>query len=136
MVVIPTLLPSVERVNELVEHLEVLALGNLDAHVHFALLGDFTDAPAREMPRDAAILDAARAGIEALNARHSEGRGDRFYLVRSCRLQVIGEELHVACYLSDSVSVFAPDADGDVPPLRTLGGAATGIVGPASVVSD
>ncbi len=77
--------------DELVEHLEVLALGNLDARVHFAILGDFTDAPAREMPRDAAILDAARAGIEALNARHSEGRGDRFYLVHRVRQWNPGE---------------------------------------------
>jgi cyclic beta-1,2-glucan synthetase len=85
MVVVPTLLPSVERVHELVAHLEVLALGNLDARVHFAILSDFTDAPAREMPRDAAILDAAREGIEALNARHCEGCSDRFYLVHRPR---------------------------------------------------
>ena len=85
MVVVPTLLTSVERVSELLEHLEVLALGNLDPHVHFALLSDFTDAPAREMPQDEAILSAARAGIEALNARHAEGRSDRFYLVHRVR---------------------------------------------------
>lgn len=85
MVVVPTLLTSVERVEQLLEHLEVLALGNLDAHVHFALLSDFTDAPAREMPQDAAILGAARAGMAALNARHAEGRDDRFYLVHRVR---------------------------------------------------
>ncbi|HEX9188579.1 MAG TPA: carbohydrate-binding protein, partial [Vicinamibacteria bacterium] len=85
MVVVPTLLTSVERVSELLEHLEVLALGNLDPHVHFAILGDFTDAPGREMPSDEAILAAARAGVEALNARHSEGRNDRFYLVHRVR---------------------------------------------------
>ena len=64
MVVVPTLLTSVERVAELLEHLEVLALGNLDPRVHFAILSDFTDAPALEMPRDEAILSAAREGIE------------------------------------------------------------------------
>ena len=85
MVVVPTLLTSVERVGELLEHLEVLALGNLDPRVHFAILSDFTDAPAREMPQDEAILDAARAGVEALNARHAEGRSDRFYLVHRVR---------------------------------------------------
>ena len=85
MVVVPTLLTSVERASELLEHLEVLALGNLDPHVHFALLTDFTDAPARELPQDEAILGAARAGIEALNARHAEGRNDRFYLVHRVR---------------------------------------------------
>ncbi len=85
MVVVPTLLTSVERVGQLLEHLEVLALGNLDPRVHFALLSDFTDASAREMPQDEAILSAARAGIVALNSRHSEGRNDRFYLVHRVR---------------------------------------------------
>ncbi len=85
MVVVPTLLTSVERVTELLEHLEVLALGNLDPRVHFAILSDFTDATAAEMPRDAEILGAAREGVDALNARHSEGRSDRFYLVHRVR---------------------------------------------------
>ncbi len=85
MVVVPTLLTSVERVGELLEHLEVLALGNLDPRVHFAVLSDFTDAAAGEMPTDEAILGAARSGIEALNARHAEGRNDRFYLVHRVR---------------------------------------------------
>ena len=60
--IVPTLLTSVAEVEELVEHLEVLALGNLDPHIHFAILGDFPDAPAREMPEDEAILEAARGG--------------------------------------------------------------------------
>jgi cyclic beta-1,2-glucan synthetase len=91
MVVVPTLLTSVEKVADLLEHLEVLALGNLDPRVHFAILSDFTDAPAREMPQDEAILAAARAGVEALNARHSEGRSDRFYLVHRLRQWNPGE---------------------------------------------
>ena len=81
LVVVPTLWSSVEDAEELVAHLEVLALGNLDPCIHFALLADFPDAPAREMPGDAAILAAAEAGIEALNASHAaEGGGDRFFL--------------------------------------------------------
>ena len=60
LVVVPTLLTSVEGVEELLEHLEVLALGNLDPRIHFAILGDFTDAEARDMPGDDAILAAAR----------------------------------------------------------------------------
>jgi cyclic beta-1,2-glucan synthetase len=80
LVIVPTLLSSVAEVQELVEHIEVLALGNLDPHIHFAILGDFTDAPARDMPEDEAILATAQEGIEALNRRLSEGRGDRFFL--------------------------------------------------------
>jgi cyclic beta-1,2-glucan synthetase len=85
MVVVPTLLTSVPAVTALVEHVEVLALGNLDPRIHFAILSDFVDAPAQEMPEDEAILEAARAGIEALNARFGEGRKDRFYLFHRAR---------------------------------------------------
>ncbi|MEW6363234.1 MAG: hypothetical protein AB1714_01195 [Acidobacteriota bacterium] len=85
MVVVPTLLTSVAEVNKLIEHVEVLALGNLDSRIHFAILGDFADAPAREMPQDDAILSAAKAGIDALNVRFGEGRSDRFYLFHRVR---------------------------------------------------
>ena len=82
MVVVPTLLSSVQGVAELLEHIEVLALGNLDPRIHFAVLGDFTDAPTKEMPGDAEILAAARAGIAALNDRLGPGR---FYLCHRAR---------------------------------------------------
>ena len=85
LVVVPTLLSSVEYVGQLIENLEVLALGNLDPRIHFAILGDFTDATAREMPDDGAIVAAARSGVEMLNARHGEGRGDRFFLFNRVR---------------------------------------------------
>ena len=73
MVIVPTLLDSVERVEELIAHLEVQALGNLDPRIHFALLSDFTDAATETQPQDAEILEAARAGIAALNAKHDDG---------------------------------------------------------------
>ena len=72
MVVIPTLLESVAGVHELVEHLEVQALGNLDPQIHFAILGDFEDAETAERRGDAEILEAAIAEIEALDKRHGE----------------------------------------------------------------
>ena len=91
LVVVPTLLTSVAGVHELVEHVEVLALANLDPHVHFAILGDFADAPAAQMPGDDEILAAARAGIEALNERSADGRTDRFFLFHRSRLWSEGE---------------------------------------------
>jgi cyclic beta-1,2-glucan synthetase len=84
LVVVPTLLTSVEQVNQLIEHMAVLALGNLDPFIHFAILGDFADAPSAQMPTDEAILAAARAGIEDLNVRIG-GRSDRFYLFHRVR---------------------------------------------------
>ncbi|HET9373276.1 MAG TPA: glucoamylase family protein [Vicinamibacterales bacterium] len=85
MVIVPTLFDSVERVHALIEHLEVQALGNLDPYVHFALLSDFRDAATETLPSDAAVLEAARSGIAALNARHPGSSGDRFFLFHRLR---------------------------------------------------
>jgi cyclic beta-1,2-glucan synthetase len=83
MVIVPTLLDSVERVNDLVAHLEVQALGNVDPQIHFALLSDLVDAPTETRPGDDEVLAAARAGIAALNVRH--GSPDRFFLFHRSR---------------------------------------------------
>jgi len=85
MVIVPTLLDSVARVEDLISHLEVQALGNIDPNIHFALLSDFLDAATETLPDDAAILEAARAGIAALNARHAQGGTDRFFLFHRLR---------------------------------------------------
>jgi len=84
MVIVPTLLDSVDRVADLIDHLEVQALGNLDPHIHFALLTDFLDAPTETLPHDQEILDAARQGIRALNAKHAP-EGSRFFLFHRFR---------------------------------------------------
>src|SRR6185503_14180529 len=85
MVVVPTLLTSVTGVAALLEHMEVLALGNLDPCIHFAILSDFADAESEELPDDAAILAAARAGVEDLNRRFGPGHADRFFLCHRTR---------------------------------------------------
>ena len=91
MVVIPTLLTSVAGVEELLEHLEVLALGNTDPNIHFAILSDFADASAAEMPGDDRILAAAREGITGLNAHAEPGRGGTFHLLHRVRQWNAGE---------------------------------------------
>jgi cyclic beta-1,2-glucan synthetase len=80
IVIVPTMLTSVAGVQALLEHLEVVALGNMDPHIHFAILSDFADAPAREMPDDATLLETARTGIDALNQRFGPEHADRFFL--------------------------------------------------------
>ena len=77
LVVVPVLLLSPETVREELEHLEICFLGNREANLHFALLADPPDAPKPVMPEDAAVIQAAVEGIEALNARHG---GSRFSL--------------------------------------------------------
>jgi cyclic beta-1,2-glucan synthetase len=93
MVVIPTILDSVQGVLNLLEHLEVQALGNTDPNVHFGILGDFKDSAQREEPEDAAILETARAGIERLNQAHGQGKTDRFYLFHRTRRFSRSEDL-------------------------------------------
>ncbi len=80
MVIVPTLLTSEKTVDAMLEHIEVLALANLDPAIHFAILGDYRDARAAELPEDAAILARAREGIEALNQRHGPAHAERFFL--------------------------------------------------------
>jgi cyclic beta-1,2-glucan synthetase len=84
-VVVPTLFGSVEAVEEALEHLEVQYLANRDACLHFALLGDFTDADTELRPDDAAILAAADRGVRELNARYAPATDDAFFLFHRAR---------------------------------------------------
>ena len=79
-VVIPTLFGSVEAVHEALENLEVQFLANREAHLHFAVLSDFTDSPTETRDTDDAIVGAAMEGVRALNARYAADTQDAFYL--------------------------------------------------------
>ncbi len=84
-VVIPTLFANVEDVHDALETLEVQFLANREAHLHFAVLSDFTDAAQESMASDDAIVAAAIGGIRELNARHiSDGAGP-FHLLHRPR---------------------------------------------------
>jgi cyclic beta-1,2-glucan synthetase len=93
VVVVPTLFGSVEAVEEALEHLEVQYLANREAHVHFAILSDFTDAASETGADDAPILAAAVAGIEALNAKYSEDGSVPFALFHRPRRWNPGERV-------------------------------------------
>ncbi|MBA3889598.1 MAG: carbohydrate-binding protein, partial [Gemmatimonadaceae bacterium] len=69
-IVVPTLLTGVEQVRETIANLESQYLANRTGNLHFAVLGDFTDAAEETLPDDGAIVAEAVAGIRALNARH------------------------------------------------------------------
>ncbi|MFT5222855.1 MAG: cyclic beta-1,2-glucan synthetase, partial [Glaciecola sp.] len=70
LVVVPTLLTSVQDVEEQLERLEVHFLANPKGHLHFALLSDVTDAQEETQPGDDAIWRALVDGISALNYSH------------------------------------------------------------------
>ena len=85
MVIVPTMLTSSAGVDTLLHHVEVLALGNLDPCIHFAMLSDFADATTADTPEDAAMLERASAGVEALNLKFGADHADRFFLFHRAR---------------------------------------------------
>ncbi len=85
LVVVPTMLLRVEDAAALAEGLELRWLANRDAALRFALLTDFSDAPAQEMPGDAEVLAAARQAIAALNERHGHAGVGPFLLLHRPR---------------------------------------------------
>jgi cyclic beta-1,2-glucan synthetase len=79
-VVMPTLLSRVEDAHTLADRLEVHYLSNPDPQLRFALLTDFTDAPAEHMPDDDKLVAAALECIRSLNRRYAQRGPDRFFL--------------------------------------------------------
>lgn len=91
LVVIPSMLCSCQSVDDLLDTLEVHFLGNQDAHLHFALLTDFTDADTETTEVDDELLNKVQTGIDALNKRYSGANTkgdiqDRFFLFHRPRL--------------------------------------------------
>jgi cyclic beta-1,2-glucan synthetase len=79
LVVIPTLLGGSADVDAMLRQLELHYLANPDPSLRFALLTDHLDAIA---PRtDEALVERAARGIDALNAKHGEGRAGPFHLL-------------------------------------------------------
>ena len=80
LVVVPTMLSSVENIEELIEALEVRFLANRDDHLHFGLLTDFRDAHEETLPEDEPLLRLAQKRIEELNGKYREATRDAFFL--------------------------------------------------------
>lgn len=80
MVAVPTLLTSRRAVQDLLETIEIHYVANPDDHLHFALLTDLKDASGEVVDGDDALILEIREGIEALNEKYKNGRGDIFFL--------------------------------------------------------
>ncbi len=93
VVVVPSLLLSVPNVAGIIDGLEVVYLANRDPNVHFAFLGDPAPAGAERVAADDPIAEAARQGIDELNARYEAEVGERpFHLVLRGRRFSEGED--------------------------------------------
>ncbi|MBI5879881.1 MAG: hypothetical protein HZB53_19720 [Chloroflexi bacterium] len=95
MVVVPALLSQTADIQQLLDNQEIRYLANRDAHVHFAILGDFADAHESSSPEDSLLIEAARLGVQALNDRHrvTGQTGDRFYYFHRRRVWNSGEQV-------------------------------------------
>jgi cyclic beta-1,2-glucan synthetase len=87
LVVIPTLLGSVDANEQLAQRLELHWLANREAHGQFALLTDWADALQPAQPGDDALLDDALARIAQLNTTYpvDAGAPPRFLLLHRPR---------------------------------------------------
>jgi len=80
LVVIPTMITSMQNVENLVEALEIRFLANRDNNLHFGLLTDFGDAREETTSGDDALLALARKRIEELNDKYRGVTGGIFCL--------------------------------------------------------
>lgn len=78
LVVVPAMLTHTRDMEHLLMDMEVRFLANRDANLHFALLTDFGDARQEHMPQDAALLEAVRQSITALNHKYGGEDGSSF----------------------------------------------------------
>jgi len=81
LVVVPTLLTSIDGVERLIEALEVRFLGNRDRHLHFGLLTDLRDADSEVMAGDALLVETAARGIQRLNATYSDDEASNTFFL-------------------------------------------------------
>jgi cyclic beta-1,2-glucan synthetase len=94
MVVVPSMLTSIDEIDEQIERLEVHYLANQHGEVYFALITDWRDAATERTANDEALLRAAAAGISRLNHRYEPATaGDRFLLFHRRRLWNEGEQI-------------------------------------------
>ena len=82
LVVVPSLLSSVNATRHVIENLEIAYLGNRDLNVGFALLGDLRACDEPQRADDGKIVEAAVRGISELNERYGAEHGVRpFHLL-------------------------------------------------------
>ncbi len=82
MVIIPTLLPSEDRVAEALQTMEEHYLRNRERNLYFAIIGAFGDACSAHLPSDESVMAFALAGIKALNDTYAEGTEIFFFFHR------------------------------------------------------
>ena len=92
LVAVPTLLTTLEGVEDLIERLEIHHLASPEGDLHFALLTDWADAVSEHAEGDALLITAAADGVARLNLRYGPAPGGtRFHLLHRRRVWNEGE---------------------------------------------
>jgi len=93
VVAVPTMLTTVDEIEEQVERLEVHYLASPEGALHFALLSDWQDAVSEHADDDDGLLAAAAEAVARLNHRHgpAPGGNERFILLHRRRVWNAGE---------------------------------------------
>ena len=94
-VVIPTILTSPEKVNELIKKLEVYYLANKSNNLYLALLGDCTSSSQKIDEIDEKIIKEGIKEVKKLNEKYPDEKFPKFHFLYRERVWNDGE----ACYL-------------------------------------
>ena len=100
-VVIPTILKSKEKVEELMKKLEIYYLANKSENLYFALLGDCSSGPNKEEPFDKEVIEEGLKQVKRLNEKYKnecnieENNFPKFHFIYRKRYWNSQEE----CYL-------------------------------------
>ena len=81
IVVIPTILKSKEKVQELMKKLEVFYLANKSENLYFALLGDCSQSDKQEEAFDDEVINEGICQAKILNDKYKNDGKDKFYFV-------------------------------------------------------
>lgn len=79
-IIVPTLLNNKERVNQIIENLEVFYLGNKLPNLYFALLGDASEEEKEHMDFDDEVINTGTEEVKRLNEKYGEEKF--FFLYR------------------------------------------------------
>jgi cyclic beta-1,2-glucan synthetase len=92
LIAVPTMLTTLEAIEEQIEQLEIHHLASPEGDLHFALVSDWADAASEYADGDAAFVAAAAKGIARLNRRYGPAPGGaRFLLLHRRRVWNEGE---------------------------------------------
>lgn len=80
LVIVPTMLTSVQNIEDLFKALEIRFLANQDDNLHFGLLTDYRDSDTETLPEDEALLLLAGQRIADLNEQYNRFDYDTFFL--------------------------------------------------------